>query len=107
MRASKKVIAINIRNITGLSRNAVARGMGVSASAVQDYEKSEKADTISLATLRRYALHLDCEVVVAVIPRNGKSFAELAASYDPEVALLRATEHSMALEDQATGDIPS
>ncbi|WP_345784032.1 hypothetical protein [Synoicihabitans lomoniglobus] len=89
----------------GLSRLAIARGLSVSVPTVQDYEKSEKADTITLATLRRYAGALDCELVVALVPRHRKTFLELAAQHDPEIAHLRATEHSMSLEDQGSNDL--
>ena len=39
------------------------------------------------------------------LARNGKTFAELAARNNPEIAHLKATEHSMALEDQASNDL--
>ncbi|WP_330929340.1 helix-turn-helix domain-containing protein [Synoicihabitans lomoniglobus] len=94
-----------IREAVGLSRLAIARGLSVSVPTVQDYEKSEKADTITLATLRRYAGALDCELVVALVPRHRKTFLELAAQHDPEIAHLRATEHSMSLEDQGSNDL--
>ncbi len=95
-----------VRNALGLSRAAVAATLKVTPSAVQDYEKAEKNDAITLATLRRVAGAMDCELVVALVPRNGLTFAQLAARRDPDFAHLRATEHSMALEDQASHDLP-
>ena len=95
-----------VRQATGLPRRHVAEALGVTPSAIQAYEKAEKSDTITLGTLRRAAAALDCELVVALIPRNGRSFAELAADQDPDLVYLRATEHSMALEAQASGDLP-
>lgn len=95
-----------VRNALGLSRAAVAASLKVTPSAVQDYEKAEKADAITLATLRRVAGAMDCELVVALVPRNGLTFEQLAARRDPDFAHLRATEHSMALEDQASHDLP-
>lgn len=95
-----------VRNALGLSRAAVAASLKVTPAAVQDYEKAEKADAITLATLRRVAGAMDCELVVALVPRNGLTFGQLAARRDPDFAHLRATEHSMALEDQASHDLP-
>ena len=95
-----------VRQALGVPRRAVAEALGVTTSAIQAYEKAEKADAITLGTLRRAAGALDCELVVALVPRHGRSFGQLAADHDPEVAHLRATEHSMALEAQASGDLP-
>lgn len=94
-----------VRDLLGLSRRAVGEKLGVTSSAVDAYEKSEQADTISMATLRRYVEAMDCEIALAVVPRRGRTFAELAADHDPEIVHLRATEHSMALEAQESGDL--
>lgn len=95
-----------VRNALGLTRASVAAKLKVTPSAVQEYEKAEKADAITLATLRRVAAAMDCELVVALVPRNGLTFTQLAARRDPDFVHLRATEHSMALEAQASHDLP-
>jgi predicted DNA-binding mobile mystery protein A len=94
-----------VRNALGLTRASVAATLKVTPSAVQEYEKAEKSDAITLATLRRVAAAMDCELVVAVVPRNGLTFSQLAARRNPDFAHLRATEHSMALEAQASNDL--
>lgn len=94
-----------VRNLLNLSRREVGEKLGVTSSAVDAYEKSEQADTISLATMRRYAAAMNCEVALALVPRRGQTFSELVAAHDPEIAHLRATEHSMALEGQESGDL--
>ncbi|MDB4474249.1 helix-turn-helix domain-containing protein [Opitutaceae bacterium] len=96
-----------VRNALGLPVAAVAQRLGVTVATAQAYEKREKSGTITLETLRRAVGALDCELVVAVVPRDGKSFSDLAAQHDPDLAHLRATEHSMALENQASGDLGS
>lgn len=95
-----------VREALGLPRASLARTLHVSASAVQDYERAEKNDAITLATFRRVAAALDCELVVALVPRQGRSFVDLAAALDPEIVHLKATEHSMNLEAQGSGDLP-
>jgi transcriptional regulator with XRE-family HTH domain len=85
----------------------MAAPLKITQSAIQSYEQAEKTDTITLATLRRAAAALDCELVIALVPNGGRRFADLAAARDPDRAHLRATEHSMALEAQGSGDLPS
>ncbi|MBC8011310.1 MAG: helix-turn-helix domain-containing protein [Burkholderiales bacterium] len=95
-----------VRQAIGLSRAAMAAPLNVTPSAIQSYEEAEKNDTITLATLRRAAAALGCEVVIALVPKGGRSFADLAAARDTGLAHLRATEHSMSLEAQGSGDLP-
>jgi hypothetical protein len=50
---------------------------------------------------------MECELVYFVLPREtiAQTFAELAQRHDPSRQHLVATEHSMALEGQAVGDL--
>jgi predicted DNA-binding mobile mystery protein A len=96
-----------VRQALGLSRAAVSGRLHLTPQAIQGYEQAEKNDVITLATLRRAAAALDCELVITLVPTGGRTFTALAAEHDPEQAHLRATEHSMALEAQASGDLPS
>lgn len=56
-------------------------------------------------SLQRAAEAMDCDLVYYLVPR-AKSFGELATRLDPAFAHLQASEHSMALEGQAVGDLP-
>ena len=49
---------------------------------------------------------MDCDLVYYLVPR-ARSFGELATRLDPAFAHLQASEHSMALEGQAVGDLPT
>ena len=60
-----------------MSRRTVAEKLDVSAAAVRDYEVAEASDTITLATLRRMAGAMGCEVVCALVPRHDRSFSEI------------------------------
>ena len=44
--------------------------LGITASGVRKLEQAEAADAITLATLRRMAEALDCELHDAVVPRQ-------------------------------------
>jgi predicted DNA-binding mobile mystery protein A len=98
-----------IREAVGLKQIEVAKRIGVTPASYRDLESSEARGTISLASLTRAAEAMDCEAVYFLIPRAGaaNSFDELALRYDPEMKHLRASEHSMALEGQAVGDLPN
>ena len=44
--------------------------LGITASGVRKLEQAEAADAITLATLRRVAEALDCELHYALVPRQ-------------------------------------
>jgi hypothetical protein len=50
---------------------------------------------------------MDCELVYFLVPRRemARTFAELAQEHDPVFQQLKKSEHSMALEGQAVGDL--
>ena len=73
----------------------------------RDLESSEARGSISLSSLTRAADAMDCELVYFLVPRDAvaKTFGELALRHDPAMKHLHASEHSMALEGQAVGDL--
>ena len=73
---------------------------------VVQQEKAEAEDRITLKSLRAYANALDCDMVYAFVPR-ARTLQELAISRARAAAkanVLRV-EHSMALENQASGNL--
>ncbi|HKC72010.1 MAG TPA: hypothetical protein VKB60_10325, partial [Terriglobales bacterium] len=67
---------------------------------------SEAEYRITLGSLRNAADALGCQLVYALLPKNG-SIQELAEESARTKAAenVRAVEHSMALEDQAVGGV--
>ena len=98
-----------VRQALGLAQAAVAKKTGLTQQAYAQFERGEASGTLSLGNLRRAAEAMDCELVYFLVPRPGraKSFRELATQLDPDFAHLQASEHSMALEGQAVGDLPA
>lgn len=90
-----------IREGLGMAATHLARRLDVAPSTVSRLESSEADDTISLATLRRAAEALGCELHYALVPKQ--SLADTLA--DRATALARrqmaAVSHTMALEAQA------
>lgn len=90
-----------IRESLGMSATAFARRLGMTPVGVRKLESSEASDAITLASLRKLAQALDCELQYALVPRTSlvqqvKDRAETVAR-----ERLRPIAHSMALEDQA------
>jgi predicted DNA-binding mobile mystery protein A len=89
-----------IREALGMTTAQLAKRLGVSQPRVLGIEKAEAAGTIKLETLERAAHALDCRLVYALVPRNSlESLVEDRARTLARTRL-RATSHSMALEDQ-------
>ena len=90
-----------VRESLGMSAAAFARRLGMSHAGVRKLESSEASDAITLASLRKLAHALDCELQYALVPRT--SLAQTLKEQAENVAReqLRPITHTMALEDQA------
>jgi predicted DNA-binding mobile mystery protein A len=95
-----------IREGLGLSLENVGKRLGQSRRRIQEFEKAEAEDRITLDSLRRVAAALDCELVYAIIPKSGTitELAERRARAQATEDVLDV-EHTMALENQATGNV--
>jgi predicted DNA-binding mobile mystery protein A len=91
-----------IREALGMSATQLAKRLAVVTSTVTRLETSEADDTISLATLRRAAEALGCELRYALVPKQ--SLADTLESRATALARQRmaAISRTMALEAQAT-----
>ena len=96
-----------IREATGITVSETAKRMGRAPSLVIQQEQAEADYRITLRSLREAADALGCQLVYALVPKNG-SIHELAEKRARAKATenVRAVEHSMALEDQAVGGVP-
>ena len=91
-----------VREALGMAASHLAQRLGVTTSTVTRLESSEADDTISLATLRRAAEALGCELHYALVPKQSlRQMLETRAT-----ALARqqmaTVSHTMALEAQST-----
>lgn len=94
-----------VREGVGLTQAEVARRAAMKRQSLAQFEIAESKGAISLASLRRAAAAMDCELVYCVLPRASvaSSYAELAQRADGGSRHLEATNHSMALG----GDTPA
>ena len=92
-----------VRQALGMTTRQLANSVGVTQAAVVDAERSEAKGDITFATLQRYAAALDCELAYALIPK--RPLEEVVEDRAERIARdqVSRVQHSMALEDQATG----
>jgi predicted DNA-binding mobile mystery protein A len=95
-----------IREATGVTLREMAKRLGKVPSLALYLEKSEADYRITLGNLREAAEALGCQLVYALVPREGniQSLAEKRARAKA-TENVRAVEHTMALEDQAVGGV--
>lgn len=91
-----------VREGLGMAATHLAHRLRVATSTVTRLETSETDDTITLATLRRAAEALGCELQYALVPKQ--SLASTLESRATALARrqMATVSHSMALEAQAT-----
>lgn len=92
-----------VRQTLGMTTRQLAKSVGVTQAAVIDAEHTEAKGNITLATLQRYAAALGCELRYALVPL--RPFEEVVQERADRIARDQVTRvrHSMALEDQSTG----
>jgi predicted DNA-binding mobile mystery protein A len=95
-----------IRQSLGLSMEDVAKRLAGIKPLIQQFEDAERDDRITLGSLRRVADALGCTLVYAIVPKTG-TLTELAERriHDQVVRDVHAVERTMALEDQAVGNV--
>jgi predicted DNA-binding mobile mystery protein A len=95
-----------LREAMGVSYTELGDRLQASRSLAAQQERAEVDDRITLKSLRTCAAALDCELVYAFVPR-GSSIEEALAARTRATAsqAVRRVEHSMALEDQASGNL--
>ena len=90
-----------IRESLGMSASALARKLGITPSSIAKLENAEADEKITLASLRKLANALDCELQYSLVPR--KLLEEILGERAMTVAKerLRPISHSMSLENQS------
>ena len=89
-----------VREAVGLTQADVAGRAGVKRQSYAQFENSEGRGSISIASLRRAAAAMDCELVYYVLPREAvaRTYSGLALVNDPMAKHLSATDQSMRIE---------
>jgi len=90
-----------IRESLGMSASALARKLEVTPHGIAKLEKSEADERITLASLRKLANALDCELQYTLVPRMPLKEILLERALTVAQERLRPISHSMSLEDQS------
>ena len=92
-----------VRLALGMSLRQLGKRLGISASAVTNFERRELAETISLATLKKTAQSMDMELVYYFKPRTGSISATLEKQAQKKAQeILTQSNQTMRLENQET-----
>src|SRR5256885_2227019 len=91
----------SVREALGLSQRQVGKKMRASGQAIQQFEKAEAEDRITLRAIRRVAGTMGCDLVYVLVPKSG-SFGELAKQPTRERATrdVKSFIHTMALKNK-------
>lgn len=89
-----------IRDALGMTTTQLAKRLGMVQSRIVAIEKDEADDRLTLATLRRVAEALDCQLVYTLIPNQSLLHTVEVQADRKAKAILAQTEHTMKLEDQ-------
>ena len=89
-----------IREAIGMTTVQLGKRLGVSQPRVFAIEKAEASGSITLDSLERAARALDCRLVYAIVSRKPLELLVEERARALAKKRLRATSHSMALEDQ-------
>ena len=89
-----------IREALGMSTAQLAKRLGVRQPSIVDLERSEEKGSIELATLRRVAEALDCNLVYALVPKRPLEVTIRARARSLLLRRRGPIEHTMLLEDQ-------
>jgi predicted DNA-binding mobile mystery protein A len=92
-----------IRESLGMSTRQLARRLRVTQQAIPQLEKSELSGAITLVSLRKVANALDCDVIVAFVPRTSLEATVERQALAKAREMRRRIAHTMALEAQSPG----
>jgi len=89
-----------IRDALGMTSTQLAQRLGVTHPRIVAIEKDEVLKNLKLSTLERVADAMDCELVYALVPRQGLESKARAQATQKAKVLLQSAEHTMQLEAQ-------
>jgi predicted DNA-binding mobile mystery protein A len=95
-----------VRLALGMSLRQLGERLGISASAVTNFEKRELAESISLATLKKTAQAMDMELVYYFKPKTDSLKTTLEnQARKKAIEILTQSNQTMRLENQETNSL--
>lgn len=92
-----------IRTALGMTAGQLGARLGMTRQGVIDVERRESAESISIGTLRKVAQGLQCDLIVALVPKD--SFESIVRQQAIRKARNERNRvvHTMRLEEQEPG----
>ena len=90
-----------IRTGLGMTLHQLADRAGVSHSQVAQIERNEAEDKITIASLKKMAVALDCELVYGFVPNKKLSLIRKERARKKALQILAESNLQMEYEDQA------
>ena len=91
-----------IRHALGLNTRQLAEKTGVSSERIIRIEADELESKLTMATLQKMALAMNCKFVYAFVPEDNLDKIIERTARNKAKAQLSRISHSMTLEDQRT-----
>lgn len=92
-----------IRLALGMSLRQLSERIGVSPSALNNFEKREQTEAISLASLKKVANAMDMELVYYLKPKQGSIYSTIQKQARIKaLEILDQSNQTMKLESQET-----
>jgi len=96
--------AKTIRTALAMPSEILGKRIGVSQSAVIQLEKGEEAETITLASLRKLAAGIECDLIYALVPKRGLDEIVEEQALRRARSLANTVSSSMELEAQGISE---
>lgn len=93
-----------MRELYGMSTFSLAKRIGIVQSLVSKVESRETEDRVTLATLRKFAHALNCDLVYVFVPREDPEQFLTRNAKKKAKKMVKALQNTMALEDQAVSE---
>lgn len=92
-----------LRVAFGMSIEQFATRLGLTRGRINQLEKAEVHNAITLRTLKEAANALECELIYAIVPRNNSTLENIIKTQAKNVAeeQIARVAHSMSLEAQS------
>lgn len=96
----------SVRKAIGMSMRQLAERIGITQQSTFKLEENEQDNSITLKTLKRAAEAMDCKLVYAIVPNQGKleDIVKIQA-YKKARAIVTPVNQTMLLEAQEVGNL--
>lgn len=96
----------SIRKAIGMSMRQLAERIGVKQQSILRLEENELDNSITLKTLKKAAEAMDCKLVYAIVPNQGKlEDIVKKQAYHKAKSVVIPVNHTMLLETQEVGNL--